>query len=261
MIRIEKVEGLVEGIIFGPVLSRRFGRSLGINPLPATRKICTFDCPYCECGRTARAESLRLSSQPFPNADQVVSAASEAICAAACEGTNIDTLTFTGNGETTLHPQFEAIVDGVVALRERLLPCAETVVLTNGTRLSEPSVRRALERIDQCVIKVDAGTESTFRRINRPLESSTLEAITAAAAQMSRVIVQTMFVRGIVDNTLPSEIEAWIERLARIRPRSVQIYSLERKPAEVGLIAVEAAELKQLAELASQRTNLPIDVY
>ena len=260
-IRIQKVNGLVGGIVFGPVESRRFGRSLGINPLPPDRKLCAFDCPYCECGPTAHAESRQLERQPFPSVVDVIAALQNVMQGLAQDNTAIDSLTLTGNGETTLHPAFEEIVGGVIALRDRLLPGAQIVVLTNGTRLGNPAVRRALDRVDQCVVKIDAGRESTFQLINRPLEPMTLEAIAEAAAQLPRVVVQTLFVRGVVDNTGDVEIEKWIERVGHIHPQSVQIYSLDRKPAEAGLIAVPRPDLEHIAERLASGTQLPVVVY
>lgn len=261
VVRIAKVDGLVAGTVFGPVDSRRFGRSLGINPLPADRKLCTFDCPYCECGPTSRAQSRRLDQQPFPAAGEVIRALRDALDQLLPRAAAIDSLTLTGNGETTLHPAFEAIVDGVLDVRNRRLPAAKVVVLTNGTRLGDPAVRRALERVDACVVKIDAGRDETFRRINRPVEPITLDAITEAAAALSRVIVQTLFVRGRVDNTRPEEIDAWVDRVAGIGPQRVQIYSLDRRTARPGLIAVPPKDLEQIAAVLKSRTGLPVDVY
>jgi len=261
VIRMEKVNGLVGGIVFGPVESRRFGRSLGVNPLPPDRKLCTFDCPYCECGPTSHAESRRLDRQPFPPAADVLAALENALQGLAQGNTAIDSLTLTGNGETTLHPAFDEIVGGVIALRDRLLPGADVVVLTNGTRLGHPAVRRALDRVDLCAVKIDAGRESTFQLINRPLEPVTLHAIAEAAAQLPRAVVQSLFVRGVVDNTGDIEIEKWIERVALVHPQSVQVYSLERKPAEAGLIAVPRHDLEGIAERLTGQTHLPVVVY
>jgi wyosine [tRNA(Phe)-imidazoG37] synthetase (radical SAM superfamily) len=296
LIRIDKVKGLVAGIVFGPVRSRRFGRSLGINLSPRHLKLCSFDCPYCECGLTARGESRALTAQSpeaarqaFPSTEEVLASVRAALDELARRGETLDSLTFTGNGEMTLHPDFEPILDGVIALRNEQAPRARIVVLTNGTRLGDPSVRRALERVDQCVVKIDAGREETFRAINRPVEDVSLEAITEAAARLPRVIVQTMFVRTnapaergtahqpveaesgtgwqpveaalALNNTTPEEIEAWIERVARIRPAEVQLYSLERHPAEPGLEVVPRDELERIAAHLANRTGLKVSVY
>ena len=261
VLRIKKVDGLVGGIVFGPVDSRRFGRSLGINPLPPDRKLCTFDCPYCECGSTSHEPSLRLEDQPFPAAGEVIDAARGALERLRADGVAVDSLTLTGNGETTIHPAFREIVDGVIALRTVHLPAAKVVVLTNGTRLDRAAVCRALERVDACVVKIDAGRERTFRRINRPLEPVTLEAITEGAARLPRVIVQTLFVRGRVDNTAPDEIDAWIERIARIAPREVQVYSLDRRTARPNLIAVERNELEAIAQALRLQAGVSVTVY
>ena len=261
LIRLEKVRGLIGGPVFGPVRSRRLGKSLGINPLPADLKICTFDCPYCECGVTSWVESRDLASQAFPPVEEILKAVRAALVHLDRHGTQVDSLTLTGNGETTLHPQFERLIDGVLESRELLLPTARVVVLTNATRVKAPPVRRALERVDQVVAKIDAGREETFRAINRPLEPITLDEITEAVRTLPDVSVQTMFVRGRVDNTAPEEIDAWIERLGRIGPAWVQIYSLERVPAESGLQAVERADLEVIAARLRERAGLTVSVY
>ncbi|MCX8036564.1 MAG: radical SAM protein [Candidatus Sumerlaeia bacterium] len=261
LIRLNKVDGLVAGVVFGPVFSRRFGRSLGINPLPPDRKLCTFDCPYCECGPTSQRDSRRLDSQPFPRADVVLEAVDRAIASLSAGGVPMQSLTLTGNGETTLHPEFDSILRGLRALRDRLLPAAQIVVLTNGTRLDRPAVRAGLECADRCVVKLDAGTEHVFQQINRPLEPVTLDAITEAASGIPRVIVQTLFVRGAVDNTADGEVRAWMDRIRRIAPRGVQIYSLDRRPAQAGLVAVPRADLEQIAERLRQQARLSVDVY
>lgn len=274
LIRMEKVEGLVGGIVFGPVRSRRFGRSLGINPLPSNRKLCTFDCVYCECGPTSQDESHRLDVQPFPPTAKIIESVRRAMEMLRRTNASVDSLTLTGNGETTLHPAFEKIVRGLVALRDSILPKAQIVVLTNGTRLGHPSIRRALRRVDQCVVKIDAGRESMFQLLNRPLERASLEDLTEAASDLSGVlaknhgqdaratiVVQTLFVRGRVDNTQDNEIAEWIERVARTRPQRVQIYSLDRPPAVSGLLAVPRTDLKRIAALLAERTHLPVNIY
>ena len=261
LVRMEKVEGLVGGIVFGPVRSRRFGRSLGVNPLPPDRKLCTFDCVYCECGLTSRSESQRLDAQPFPTAARVAEAVQSAVEHLQHAGVSIDSLTLTGNGETTLHPAFEEIIAVLIEMRDRLLRGAQIVVLTNGTRLVQAAVRRALERVDQCVVKIDAGTERVFQLINRPIAAVTLDSIMQAAAGLPRVIVQTMFVRGRVDNSTMDEVDKWVARVAAIRPQRVQVYSLDRPPAEAGLIAVPLADLEGIAARVRERIRLPVDVY
>jgi len=261
LVRLDKVNGLVGDFLFGPVRSRRFGSSLGVNPLPPDLKLCTFDCPYCECGRTSRFRSQRLDRQPFPTVKAVLEATEEALELLAGENIAVDSLTLTGNGETTLHPAFDEIVAGLVEIRDRLLPKARLVVLTNGTRLGVESVFRALQRVDLCAVKIDAGTEETFRKINRPIENITLDEIAAAAARLPRVTVQSLFVRGRVDNTGEAEIAAWIEQIERIAPHSVQVFSIERPTAEKGLTVVPHGDLEGIAALLTRRTRLTVGVY
>lgn len=261
IIRIKKVEGLVAGVVFGPVRSRRFGRSLGVNPLPADRKICTFDCPYCECGPTARRESLELDRREFPPTGILLEKVRLALAELRKRGAVLDSLTLTGNGETTLHPEFGEIVHGLLRLRDEYFPQAQTVVLTNGTRLDDGAVRRALERVDQCVVKIDAGREATFRAINRPLVAIALDTLVRNAAALGRVVVQSMFVRGKVDNTSAEEVRAWIERVSQIRPEAVQIYSLDRPPADAAIEQVGRDVLQHIAAELEKATGLRAKVF
>ena len=130
--------------VFGPYDSRRFGKSLGVNPLPAGARLCNFDCIYCECATANWPLQWELRPQ-FPTANQIrdgLIAASEAFGIG-----DIDSITIAGNGEPTLAPHLDEIVDVVTASRDRDWPQAQTVILTNGTTVHKPSVRAALATI------------------------------------------------------------------------------------------------------------------
>jgi len=213
------------GIVYGPVRSRRLGRSLGINLLPAGRKVCNFDCAYCQYGWTDPAQLAAMTAAGYPDMEAVVRAV-----AAALEGLAEPPayLTFSGNGEPTLHARFGEIVTGVKALRDRLAPEARTAVLSNSSRVAEPAVREVLAALDQRIMKLDAGTEDGFRRINRPLGGLTLETVVEGLRRLVDVTLQTLLVAGPGGNLNVGEMDAWLDRVAAIRPRAVQLYTLDR---------------------------------
>ncbi|MEG0808277.1 MAG: radical SAM protein [Alistipes sp.] len=240
---------LFHDIIFGPIHSRRLGLSLGVNLLPTESKLCSFDCIYCECGWNAdhagqrrfnrRADVARLLEQTL---QQMVAAS-----------TPPDVITFAGNGEPTLHPEFEEIIDDTIALRDRLCPTAKISVLSNATQLGRGAVRRALLRVDNNILKLDSAFDQTVRLINNPAGNYTVaETVHNMQFFKGQLIIQTMFLRGEcngvpVDNTIEAEVSAWLKLLDTIRPRQVMVYSLDRDTPCPTLAKVSHEELQALA--------------
>ncbi|MCF0199228.1 MAG: radical SAM protein [Bacteroidaceae bacterium] len=223
--------------VFGPIRSRRLGISLGINLLPGDGKWCSFDCLYCECGLNAE----RRARQPLPTREEVAQRLREKLLAMREEGTRPDVLTFAGNGEPTLHPQFPAIVDDVRALRDELCPEAKISVLSNSTQVGRPEVREALSRVDNPIMKLDTVNDDYIRRIDRPAGRYCVTDIVEALRQMApNVIVQTMLMTGeadgqSVDNTGEAYLGPWLEALRTIGPRQVMIYTIDRETPVQGL--------------------------
>ncbi len=216
---------LKRGITYGPVDSRRLGRSLGINLLGGTAKLCTFDCLYCQYGWTPSGIGDHPEDRGMADPDEVLAAVQRAL-------ERLDDppayLTFSGNGEPTLHPRFGEIVDGINALRDRLAPAARTAVLSNSTRVSDPRVRSALARLDVRIMKLDAGTEEAFRRFNRPLGRVSLREVLDGLRALGGVTIQTLFADGPDGNTDAEEIHAWVDAVVWARPIAVQLYTLAR---------------------------------
>lgn len=242
---------LFDQIIFGPVHSRRLGLSLGVNLLPVDSKLCSFDCIYCECGWNAEHAGRRR----FNHREDVRRLLSETLRRMADEGTPPDVITFAGNGEPTLHPDFEAILDDTIALRNDLTPSAKVSVLTNATRIGDDSVRRALLRVDNPILKLDSAFDTTVRRMNRPQnpDYTVRETVEQMKRFEGRMILQTMFLRGIcdgevIDNTTDEEIAAWLELVKEIRPRQVMVYSLDRDTPCRTLEKISREELQHIAE-------------
>ncbi|MDE6267477.1 MAG: radical SAM protein [Muribaculaceae bacterium] len=250
--------------IFGPIRSRRLGVSLGVNLSPDDGKTCTFDCLYCEAGFNAQG----TGTTGLPPRQVVLDMLEHRLDEMSRAGEPLDVITFSGNGEPTIHPEFPEIIDGVIALRDRFYPDAKVSVLSNSTRLSSPRVVEALRRVDNPIMKLDSTDESVMRLIDRPVSPSFSSegVVDLLARHLSGVaIIQTMLLRGshdgtTVDNTSPDQIEGLIRAITRIRPRSVMIYSIDRPTPEKDLRRVERDELIEIAEHISSATGVPVSV-
>lgn len=238
---------LFHDIIFGPVRSRRLGISLGVNLLPLEAKLCNFNCIYCECGWNPRGGSPRFNSR-----EDVRSCLEARLGQMASEGTLPDVITFAGNGEPTLHPHFEQIIDDTIALRDRLAPGARVSVLSNATMIGRESVRRALLRVDNNILKLDSAFDDTVRLIDNPQgDCSVARTVENMKLFNGRLTIQTMFLRGdyggrTVDNTVEREVEAWLGLLAEISPANVMIYTIDRDTPAQNLHKVPVEELRAI---------------
>jgi wyosine [tRNA(Phe)-imidazoG37] synthetase (radical SAM superfamily) len=244
---------LFDDIVFGPVKSRRLGNSLGINLLPLKRKVCNFNCVYCECGWTHGGK------EKLPSADFIRDRMETEISRLSDADTPVDVITFAGNGEPTMHPEFEPIIDHAVELRNKYFPRADIAVLTNATLLHKASVKRALQKVDMAILKFDSAFENTMRLLNQPAGSFDFDRYLENIRNFpGRKVIQTMFVRyktahAEVDNTLSEEIQAWLDELDRIKPDLVMIYSIARDTPDPAVSAVPHAKLMEIAEKAGQR--------
>lgn len=236
-------------IIFGPVHSRRLGISLGINLLPLSSKICTFNCIYCECGWNTRTEKPVLNSR-----EQVRTRLEEKLTQMREQGELPDVITFAGNGEPTMHPDFENIVEDTIELRNRLAPDAKISVLSNATMLHRADVVRALGRVDNNILKLDSAFDATVQAMNQPQQANyTVEKVVEGMRQFNgRLIVQTMFLSGewngrTIDNTTEKEVEAWLAAVQRIAPSKVMIYTIDRDTPAQGLRKIPKELMQQIA--------------
>jgi wyosine [tRNA(Phe)-imidazoG37] synthetase (radical SAM superfamily) len=244
-------------VIYGPVSSRRLGRSLGINLLPPGRKVCTFDCIYCQYG-SADTVPVNPEQEGFPSVRTVLQKVEEAV---RRQRAPLDYLTFSGNGEPTLHPDFPEMVSGLLCLRERLCPQARLAILSNSSRLHRREIREAVERLDDPIMKLDAGDPQTLSLLSRPSAAVTFEKLVQGLAGMPRLIIQTMIIAGEVQNVEGQAHEAWLATVARLAPEMVQVYSAERPAAESGVQCVPKKRLEELASQAQERTGIPVKAY
>ena len=241
---------LFNKIIFGPIHSRRLGNSLGINLMPEDIKLCTFNCVYCECGwgRTSEVQYDKLL-----HADVMLPILEQRFKELHDKGAVIDSITYSGNGEPTLHPEFEAITDHIIALRNQYFPHTIISCLSNSTQLYREDVLRALKKIDNPMLKLDAGTQCMFNIINKPFHEIDIEDISDKLCQFDgKLTIQTLFLRGEsngqkVDNTSEEEVSAWLQRIHKIHPHTVMLYPIDRETPEKMLTKIDKAELETIA--------------
>ncbi len=247
---------LFDKIIFGPVRSRRLGVSLGINLLPSTKKVCNFNCIYCECGWTT---DFKGEPGTFPSRKEVYDALSVKLSSMKEKGHSPDVITFAGNGEPTLHPDFNEIIDDTIELRDKFFPQARIAVLSNSSRISVPKIREALLKVDQNILKLDSGFDLTVKIHNQPhVNIKVSELVKELKKFNGELIVQTLFIKGYykgkkIDNTTPEELDAWLKAIEIIKPSEVMIYTISRDTPEGGsLHKVPAFELKRIAEMVKK---------
>ncbi len=236
---------LREDTVFGPIHSRRLGNSLGINLLPTKGKICNFDCIYCECGWNADGRSDTV----IPSAAQVRTALEDKLMQLLLDGTPVDSITFSGDGEPTLNPEFPRIIDDTLALRAAYYPSAKVSVLSNATRVHVDAVFEALRKVDNPIMKIDAPTDELAARINRPAPGYSVERTVQALKRFQGdFVLQTMFLKSSdFDSASPEVLGPWMDIVRELRPRLVQLYSIDRPTPAEGLQKYSTEQMKALA--------------
>ena len=232
-------------IAYGPIHSRRLGTSLGMELMPLAHKLCTFNCVYCECGWNTPVNHPQLPTRAEVKA---------ALEARLKEGLDLDVITFSGNGEPTLHPDFLGIIEDTCALRDQYCPKAKVSVLSNSTQLGKADVVQALRLCDNRILKLDAASDEMMRRIDLPVnERLTVKQIIEWLAQFDGdFTLQTCFLRGEhagqrIDNTTPEELEAWYKAVETLHPKQIMIYVIDRKTPEENLTKIPREEMETIA--------------
>jgi wyosine [tRNA(Phe)-imidazoG37] synthetase (radical SAM superfamily) len=239
----------LERIVYGPIRSRRLGRSLGINLLPAGMKVCNMNCVYCQYGWTRGAIRYRGQSASWPGSDFVEAALALRLQRAAQRGELIDRITVAGHGEPTLHPDFEEVSERLHAVRNRFAPAIPLAILSNSTTAAWNEVRTALRLYDERYMKLDAGDPITYARVNGV--GSSIVDIVDALASLPSIVVQAMFVTdksGEVDNSTDGAVAEWLVAIERVHAVGVDIYTLDRAPALRSLKKVTRQRLREIAE-------------
>ncbi|MCL3780017.1 radical SAM protein [Prolixibacteraceae bacterium JC049] len=247
---------LFDKTIFGPVISRRLGVSLGVNLLPNDSKICSFDCIYCECGLNPKGDK---TNSGLPSREQVAQLLEEKLKQMQAEKQLPDVITFAGNGEPTLHPDFEGVIDDTLALRDQFAPKARVAVLSNSTRLKNSNVVNALLKVDDNILKLDSAIPKTVEIMNCPNGHFSIEEVVKQLSQFNgQLIIQTMFLKGTYnnqpfDNTTDEEVTEWLRLLEIIRPEKVMIYSIARDTPIETLEKISSEKITEIAELARKK--------
>jgi wyosine [tRNA(Phe)-imidazoG37] synthetase (radical SAM superfamily) len=221
---------------------------MGINAFPLDRKICTFDCLYCQYGfEEPVGERSTLASDLFPPASVILDHLEKTL---KNYKDRIDYITFSGNGEPTLHPEFHELVEGVVDIRDRFYPEARIALLSNGTTIVDREIRDTLRFVDDPIIKLDAGEEILWKKINRPGGGISFGDVIEALETVDHIIIQSIFFEGdngqIKGNVSKENLDKWFRHIKRINPRYVQIYTLDRKTAVRGLRCVGTGILEEI---------------
>ncbi len=244
---------LFHNTVFGPIFSRRLGISLGINLLPSNVKYCNFSCIYCECGWSQKIKNIQLPKRNF-----VYSELKKRLCELKEKNKPLHSITFAGNGEPTIHPEFAKIIDDVIELRNEYYPQALVSVLSNATMLKKKEVCEALKKTDKPIMKLDAGDTATFHKINQPLSKIPVEKIVDNLKCFEgNFIMQSLFVRGYykneyIDNSNPEAIEKWLEKVKILQPQEVMIYTIARDTPVETLEKVPQERLQEIGKLVEQ---------
>lgn len=252
---------LFKKIVFGPIHSRRLGLSLGINLLSTQRKYCNFNCIYCECGWNPRGVPAGL----FPQVSEVSQALEDKLKSLNANHVKPDALTFSGNGEPTLHPRFLEIVRETRRLRDLYMPEAKICVLSNAGMIHKPEVFEALLLADRRILKLDSAFEDTLYTINQPnADYSMQRTLEYLRKFQGRFTLQTLFLRGrhserSFDNTAPREVEAWLKIVSELRPEEVMVYTLDRATPEKNLEKIPLPQLEGIAQKVREM-NIPVTV-
>ena len=246
-----------EKLVFGPVRSRRLGSSLGINLLPEKGKLCNFDCVYCECGWNKDGRS----DEKLPDAASLRTALEKKLLECRDKGTPIDSITFSGDGEPTLNPDFPEIIDITIGLRDRYFPKAVVSILSNATRIGRPEVSEALRKVDKPILKIDAPTDELARRINQPQGEYHVDDIVEAMRKFDGdFVLQTMFLKSeTFDSSSPEVLEGWMAIVRDLRPREIMVYTLDREAPAAGLEKFTVSQMEALVRpLLEEGFNIQI---
>ena len=235
-----------EETVFGPIRSRRLGDSLGINLLPEKGKICSFDCIYCECGWNKDGRN----DTRLPSAEKVRNDLETKLKQCQANQINIDSITFSGDGEPTLNPEFPQIIDDTIRLRNQYYPNSKITVLSNATRVHLPEVFNALRKVDNPTMKIDAPTNDLIEKINHPAPGYDINKVVEALKQFNGdFIMQTMFLKSKdFDSSSPEVLNGWMDIVRLLKPREVMVYTIDRPTPEEGLQKFTVEEMRRLVQ-------------
>ncbi len=236
-----------DDIVFGPIFSRRLGSSLGVNILPSKGKLCNFDCVYCECGWN---KDGAVPDRRFPVLAEVEAALKEKMSKAAAEGVPVDSITFSGNGEPTMNPDFAEIIDVTLKLRDQYFPDAKVSVLSNATLLGREKIAQALMKVDNPILKIDASSQELVEKINKPVGTYSLDKVIENLKNFNgNFILQTMFLRSSeFDTASPEALTSWHDIVRTLKPRQVMVYTIDRETPDKTLGKYTVEEMTAMVQ-------------
>ncbi len=252
---------LQPSVVYGPLHSRRLGVSLGINLLPSLYKLCSFNCIYCQYGFTEKLVFDNIPADDFLKKSEIIQDIEIALTEIIKNRTEINFITFAGNGEPTLHPDFSDIVHEVIALRDAIIPCAKLAILSNSSTVTKPIIRDTLNLFDKKIMKLDAGDEETFRKINQAHSNINYDTLVDNLASFNNVTLQTLFLEGNISNSTDTNISSLITQYRKIKPELIQIYSLDREPADSLLKKVSPTRMREIQETISGNVPFTVEVF
>lgn len=253
---------LQDGAVYGPIHSRRFGNSLGINPLPVTYKFCDFDCVYCQYGWTPRPNNnVQRTNEKLKPLNVLLSEIDTSFAKFKRQEIPIHVITIAGNGEPTLYPDFLNLTKGILKLRDQYYPNVKVGILSDASQAHRPEIKEALELLDERSMKLDAGDSDTIELVNKPAGDFQLQKTLEALQNLKNITVQSMFIQGSYDNTSQKQIDAWIKAVQFVKPASIQVYTIDRPPADSGIKEVSLTKLNEIAGLCQKRTGIPTEVF
>ncbi|MDH5185455.1 MAG: radical SAM protein [candidate division WOR-3 bacterium] len=250
---------LQKGIIYGPIKSKRLGRSLGINLLPCDKKVCSFDCIYCHYGKT-EIKTIKPDNIKFPSVSAVLNDVEKALRS----DIGFEYLTFSGNGEPMLHPQFSELASEIKRLKEKYRPSVSLTLLSNSSLAGYDNITNKIVSIEFPIFKLDCGNESTFKAINRPVNELKLSEIISGLKQLAKkfkITIQTVFINGTLTNLNQAAFEPWLAAIKMIKPAAIQIYSTDRPVADEKVKMVNNNRLNELTQTIGQKTGVLTQAY
>jgi len=257
-----KEYNLSDGVTYGPVKSRRLGSSLGVNILPFGVKVCSFNCNYCQCGWTTdTVDPEALAKYTFPTAREVGDGLRKTLEGLKAKGETLDCITLAGNGEPTLHPDFLKVVREILSVRDEVMPGVRVDILSNAAHLDRADVVEGLNLLDARYMKLDAGNEGQFLNMNSPVTEIGIWDVVKQLPKLKDFTIQAMFTHGRRDNTDEKSVVDWINTVKRVKPKSVQIYSVDRFPADKKITKVERELLDEIAQALTQQTGIAAEVF
>ena len=249
------------GICYGPIKQFGFNASLGVNLLGQGNKICSFDCPYCELGRTKMRLNRVKKDGPYASLDGLEFQLDKEFATYSEKKIQIDAIHISGNGEPTLYPHLVEAIDIILKLKNKYFSQSKTLMLTNGAHLDQRKTLEAVNKLDSVVFKLDVGNDRLLKEINAPLVRSTVSHLISTSQSIKNLSIQSFFVQGSNDNTKAADIEEWIEVIGLIKPRRVFISTLTHTPSIGGLIACDEDTLYTISSKLERKTGIKPEVF